>query len=111
MAANPDVTLHTVERGVYYDIPARAEVLTRREDRTGPLLAFLERWAVRPEAPRKLFRLLIGAMSLNRKLRLPWWGPFWIIRNVLDRMPCVRLVIVGPPAKRRTPPPPRSRET
>ena len=110
MAANPNVVLHTVERGVYYDIPARAEVLTRREDRTDPLMAFLGRWAARPEAPQKLFSLAVGAIRMNRRLKLPWWGPFWMVRKLLDRMPCARLVIVSPPTPRRTPPPPKSRE-
>lgn len=110
MTADPNVTLHTVERGIYYDIPARAEVLTSREERTEPLIAFLERWANRPEAPQKLFRLVIGAVRVNRKLRLPWWGPFWMVRKLFDRMPCARLELVGIPTQRRTPPPLRSRE-
>ena len=110
MMANPDVTLHTVQSGLYYDIPARAEVLTRPEDRIGPLIAFLERWADRPEAPRSIFSLAVRAIRINRKLKLPWWGPFWMVRKLFDRMPCARLAIVSPPTLRRTPPPPRSGE-
>ena len=111
MASNPSVTLHTVEGGVYYDIPTRAEVLTAREERAEPLIAFLDRWANRPEAPRRLFGLVVGAIRLNRKLRLPWWGPFWMVRRLFDRMPCARLVMVNAPIQRRTAPPSRSRET
>jgi hypothetical protein len=110
MAADANVTLHTVEHGVYYDIPVKAEVITRREDRTGPLIAFLSRWASRPQATQKLFRLALGAIRVNHKLKLPWWGPFWAARKVLDRMPCARLVMVSFPTPRRGPPPQRSRE-
>jgi hypothetical protein len=97
---NKYVMLHTVEHGVHYDIPATARVITERRERTVPLLAFLDRWASRPGAEQRIFGLLISAIRLNRRLRLPWWGPFYIARRILDRMPCVELTFAGNPARR-----------
>jgi len=110
MGANPKVIVHTVERGIYYDIPTTARVLTRRAERIAPLLDFLDRWATRPEAPRRLFSLIVCAIRLNHRFRLPWWGPFWLVRKLFDRMPCVQLLIVASPARRRRPPPSRSNQ-
>jgi hypothetical protein len=104
--ADPTVTIHTVERGIYYDIAAVARVITDRNDRTGPLLAFLDRWANRPEGKQRVFSWLIGAIKINRRLHLPWWGPFYLARRIMDRMPCVELTFVGPAIRRLTPPPP-----
>ena len=104
MAANPRVVVHTVE-GAGYDIAAMARVLRERDERTPPLLAFLERWASRPEAPRALFSLLVRAIRLNLSLRLPWWGPYYLVRRIMDRMPCVEITFVSAPVRRRGPPP------
>lgn len=103
--ANPTVTIHTVEHGVYFDIPAVARVITDRNDRTGPLLAFLDRWANRPEAEQRVFGWLVATIRVNRRLHLPWWGPFYLARRIMDRMPCVELTFVGPASRRLTPPP------
>ena len=110
MGANPNVTLHTVERGIYYDIPTTARVLTLRTDRIAPLIAFLDRWATRPEAPRRVFSLIVCAIRVNRRMRLPWWGPFWLVRKLFDRMPCAQLSIVASPTLRRSQPPARSNQ-
>ena len=128
MAANPDVTLHTVESHPHYDIPARARVLrasTRRrggterprgmggghrrteggrDERMDHVLAFVERWAARGAGGPPL-RLALRAIRLNRALRLPWWGPFYLVRRVLDAMPCVEIEMVGEPTVRPDPPP------
>ena len=105
LAAGPDVVVHTVERGLYYDIPATARVLRDRRERTAPLLAFLDRWAARPEASRPVFRCAVEAMKLNHRFRLPWCGPFWLAQRILDRMPCAELTLVGTPTRRSMPPP------
>ncbi len=102
---HPAVTVHTVESNVYYDIPTVARVITDRADRTYPLLAFLDRWAHRPEAEQRLFGWLIAAIRINRRLHLPWWGPFYLARRIMDRMPCVELTFAGPPVQRLHPPP------
>ena len=109
MAAHPNVTLHTVEAHPRYDVPARARVLRGRDERsrnerTGHVLAFVERWANRGAGGLGL-RLALRAVRLNRALRLPWWGPFYLARRVLDAMPCVELQIVGEPVVRRGLPP------
>ena len=109
MAADPHVTLHTVEAHPRYDVPARARVLNRgtegaRDERTDHILAFVQRWANRGAGGLPL-RLALRAVRLNRALRLPWWGPFYLARRVLDAMPCVELEIVGQPVVRRDPPP------
>lgn len=106
IAVSPRVTVHTVEGGRGYDILAVARVLRSRHERTPHLLAFLSRWAARPEAPRKLFVLILRAVRLNRTLRLPWWGPFYLVRRIFDRMPCVELTFVGDPVERSASPPP-----
>ena len=105
MAADPNVTLHTIEAQPHYDVPARARVLRGRDERTPHVLAFIQRWASRGAGGWPL-RLALRAVGLNRALRLPWWGPFYAVRRVLDAMPCVELEIVGEPVLRRGPPPP-----
>ena len=108
IGADPHVTLHTVEGGIWFDIPASARVLLGRDERLPHLLAFIERWAVRGVAPRPLFRLALGAIRLNRALGLPWWGPFYLVRRILDRMPCVEVRMSGPPTRRADGPAPLS---
>ena len=99
MAAHPAVTLHTVEpspNGRLYTLPGTARVLRDREERVPNLLAFIERWALRPGFPRHRFQLALAAIRCNRRLRLPWWGPFALVRRILDRMPCVEITVTGP---------------
>ena len=111
MAANPQVTVHTVEApagGHRYDIPATARVLRDRDERLPHLLGFIERWTGRPGFPRGGFQLALAMIRLNRRLRLPWWGPFYAARKVLDQMPCVELTFTGPPVVRPGGPPPLS---
>jgi deazaflavin-dependent oxidoreductase (nitroreductase family) len=103
--AHPEVIIHTVERGLYYDIPATARVISDRNERTDPLLAFLDRWANRPEAKQRVFGWIVAAIRLNRRLHLPWWGPFYLARRIMDRMPCLELTFTGSPIRTGTPPP------
>jgi deazaflavin-dependent oxidoreductase (nitroreductase family) len=104
--ANPQVIVHTVEGGKGYDIPATARVIHTRQERTPHLLAFLSHWASRPEAPRMLFLLLLKAVRLNRALSLPWWGPFYVVRKVFDRMPCVEITFTEYPRENQGGPSP-----
>lgn len=105
IARNPEVTVHTVEFEPGYDIPATAQVLRDREERMPHLMNFIERWAERPGFPRRKFKFLLGAVKLNRKLKLPWWGPFYLARNIFDQMPCVVITLTGEPVERSGPPP------
>lgn len=105
LARNPAVVVHTVEFEVGYDIEGRARVLRDREERMPHLFAFIERWARRPEFPRRRFGWLLGAVHLNRRLGLPWWGPFYLARRIFDAMPCVVIDLVGEPRRRVGPPP------
>ncbi len=98
--ANPVATVHTVENRVYYDIPAVARVITKRKERTTPLLAFLSRWANRPGAEQRVFGWLIMAIKMNSQLHLPWWGPFYLARRIMDQMPCVEFTFTGPAVPR-----------
>ena len=104
MEGNARVRVHTVE-GAWYDVPAQARVIRERNERIPHLLRFLDRWAMRPEAPRSLFGLALSAIRLNQRLGLPWWGPFYLARTVLDRMPCAELTFSGPPTPRSSAPP------
>ena len=106
MAANPDVTMHTVEFDPWYDIPARARVVRDRKERLPHLLAYIEHWAGRPGFPRGRVMFFLGAVKLNRRLHLPWWGPFWFARRIFDKMPCVDLTFTGEPVLRATGGPP-----
>ena len=106
LARSPDVVLHTVEGAPGFDIPARARVLRDRDERTPHLLTFVERWSGRPGFPVLGFRFLLGAVKLNRRARLPWWGPFWFARRIFDAMPCVLVEFTGEPRRRSAPPPP-----
>ena len=109
MAASPLVTVHTVERlegGQWYDIPATARVLRERNERLSHLLAFIENWTRRPGFPRLRFQVVLALIRLNRRLHFPWWGPFYFVRKVLDRMPCVEVTFTGGPVVRPEGPPP-----
>jgi deazaflavin-dependent oxidoreductase (nitroreductase family) len=108
MAANPDVMLHTVEGSRWYDVPAYARVLRDRNERLQHLLAFIEHWASRMGRERYCMKFALWSIRANRALHLPWWGPFYAARRILDRMPCVEVTIVGPPRQRPGGPPPLS---
>ncbi len=108
MARNGDITVHTVEFEPVYDIPATARVLRNREERIPHLFNFIEHWAQRPGFPRRRFQFLLGAVKLNRRLRLPWWGPFILARRIFDQMPCVVITLTGEPVERGGSPPPLS---
>lgn len=105
MARNPEVTVHTVEFEPGYDIPATARVLRDREERVPYLIKFIERWALRPGFPRRRFQFLLGAVKVNRKFRLPWWGPFLLARRIFDQMPCVLITLDREAIERQGPPP------
>ncbi len=100
LAANPEVIVHTVEGSPGFDIPGRARLLHDREARMPILLAFIDRWSMQPGFPRKRFGVLIGAVKINRRLGLPWWGPFYLARRIFDAMPCVVIDFVGEPRRR-----------
>lgn len=108
MSRNPEVTMHTVELEPGYDIPATARVLRDRNERVPYLIKFVEHWSVRPGFPRLRIQLMLGAVKINRKLRLPWWGPFIFARRIFDQMPCVVITLTGDPKEREPVPPPLS---
>lgn len=105
LAHGPEVAVHTVEGAPGFDIAGRARVLRDREARMPHLLAFIDRWSTRPGFPRRRFGFLLGAVKVNRRLGLPWWGPFYLARRIFDAMPCVVIDLVGEPLRREGPPP------
>jgi hypothetical protein len=105
IARNPEVSLHTVEFKPGYDVTAIARVVRARDQRLPYLLKFIERWTARPGFPRRRFQLLLGSVKLNRRLKLPWWGPFVFARRIFDQMPCVVITFTGEPVRRDGPPP------
>jgi len=105
LAANPEVEVHTVEGDPGFDLSGRARVLCDREERLPHLFAFVERWSLRPGFPRRRFGFLLGAVKLNRRLGLPWWGPFYLARRIFDGMPCVLIRFEGSARLRMGPPP------
>ncbi len=108
MAAHPEVTVHTVEGDQWFDIPATARVLRDRHERVPHLLAFIEHWTEQPGFPRRRFMFVINMIKLNRRLHLPWWGPFYFVRKILDQMPCVEITFTREPTKNPGGPPPLS---
>jgi hypothetical protein len=106
LARNPEVRVHTVEYAPIYEIPGHARVLRDREERLPHLFAFVDRWSERPGFPRRRFAFLLGAVRLNRRLGLPWWGPFYIARRIFDAMPCVLVKFSGAAHPHRGAPPP-----
>jgi deazaflavin-dependent oxidoreductase (nitroreductase family) len=108
MAAHPQVTVHTVEGDKWFDITATARVLRDRNERVPHLLAFIEHWAERPGFPRRRFMFVLNMIKLNRRLHLPWWGPFYLVRKIFDKMPCVEITFTGEPVERPGGPPPMS---
>lgn len=105
IARNSEVTVHTVEFEPVYDISATARVIRDRNERVPYLIKFIEHWTLRPGFPRRRFQFLLGAVKLNRKLRLPWWGPFIFARRIFDQMPCVLITLTGDPVEREGLPP------
>jgi hypothetical protein len=105
LARNPRVAIHTVELGPSWDIDGRARVLRDPVERMPYLMRFIERWMDRPGFPRRRFALALGAVKLNQRLGLGWWGPFRLARRIFDAMPCVVISLVGEPRRRRDPPP------
>jgi hypothetical protein len=102
----PEVVVHTVEREPGWDIAGRARVLRDRDERLPHLFAFVERWSLRPGFPRRRFAFLLGAVRMNRRVGLPWWGPFYLARRIFDAMPCVVIELTGEPIRRVDPAPP-----
>jgi hypothetical protein len=105
MGANSDVTVSTVEGDRWFETAGVARVVRDRNERVPHLLAFIEHWAERPGFPRRRFMFIINMIKLNRKLRLPWWGPFYFARKVLDQMPCVEITFTGDITERTGPQP------
>ena len=105
LAHSPEVAIHTVEGSPGFDIAGRARVLQNREERLPYLFAFVDRWSLQPGFPRRRFGFLLGSVKLNRRLGLPWWGPFYLARRIFDAMPCVVIEFLGEPRRRDGPPP------
>ena len=106
MSRNSTVTVHTVEFEPWFDIPAEARVIRDLDEKLPRLIAFIENWALRPGFPRTRFNLLLGAVKINRTLRLPWWGPFIIAKRIFRGMPCVEITLTGRPVLRAEKGPP-----
>jgi hypothetical protein len=105
MGANGEVTVSTVEGDRWFETAGTARVVRDRNERVPHLIAFIENWAERPGFPRRRFMFIINAIKINRKLHLPWWGPFYFVRKVLDQMPCVEITFTGEITERRGPEP------
>jgi len=95
MARNAQVTVHSVEFEPWFDIPAEARVVRNLNEKLPKIFAFIEHWALRPGFPRTKFKLLLGAVKINRALGLPWWGPFIIAKRIFRGMPCVEITLTG----------------
>ncbi len=110
MARNTKVTVHSVEFEPWFDIPAEAVVVRELNEKLPKIFAFIERWSVRPGFPRLKFKLLLGAVKINRALRLPWWGPFIVAKRIFNGMPCVEITFTGDAVLRSDGAPPQLSE-
>jgi deazaflavin-dependent oxidoreductase (nitroreductase family) len=97
LAAHPEASVLVPTRAGVYALPVRARVLRERRERISPLLRFIGHWAGRMGPRGWGLRALVGVLRAHHALRLPWWGPHALAVRVLDRMPCVELVITGAP--------------
>ena len=84
MQSNPHVTVHTVEFETNWDIIAKARIVEDRNERITYILNYIEHWSVRTGYPRIIMQFSTRMIKLNKKLNLPWWGPFWFARKILD---------------------------
>ncbi len=106
MARNSKVTVHTVEFEPWFDIPGEARVVRDLDEKLPRIFEFIAHWALRPNFPRTKFKILLGAVKINRALRLPWWGPFIIAKRVFNGMPCVEITFTGKAVMREDGAPP-----
>jgi len=110
MSRNSKVTVHSVEGEPWFDIPAEALVVRQLNEKLPKIFAFIEHWALRPGFPRTKFKILLGAVKINRALRLPWWGPFIIAKRIFNGMPCVEITFIGDAVLRSDGAPPQLSE-
>ena len=68
-------------------------------------MKYIERWSKRPGYPRILIQFAIKMIKLNKKLKLPWWGPFWFAKRIFNQMPCVEIEFQDTPKTRKKPVP------
>ena len=106
MSRNPGVTVHTVEFKPWFDLPAQARVIRDLDEKFPKVVTFIEHWAKRPGFPRTRFKILLGAVKINRALKLPWWGPFIIAKRIFNGMPCVEITFTGDAVRRENDGPP-----
>ena len=103
MKANDNVILHTVELEPKWDIPSKARIVENQEERITYILNYIERWSKRPGYPRFIMQISTKIIKLNKKLKLPWWGPFWFAKRILNQMPCVEIEFKETPKIRKFP--------
>ncbi len=97
MKTHQNVTLHTVEFEPKWDIKSKARIVENQEEKIQYILKYIERWSKRPGYPRIFIQFAIKMIYLNKKLKLPWWGPFWIAKRIFYQMPCVEIEFQGIP--------------
>jgi hypothetical protein len=100
ISRNSNVTVHSVEFDPWFDIPATARVIRNLGDKLPRVISFIEHWSLRPGFPRTRFNFLLGAVKINRALKLPWWGPFMLAKKIFNGMPCVEITFTGEPVRR-----------
>jgi hypothetical protein len=105
MKTHQNVILHTVEFEPKWDISSKARIVENQEERITYILNYIERWSKRPGYPRFIMQISTKIIKLNKKLKLPWWGPFWFAKRILNQMPCVEIEFKETPKIRKTPVP------
>jgi deazaflavin-dependent oxidoreductase (nitroreductase family) len=99
LAASPAVVVHTVQGEANYDIPAIAYVIKTRKYRLPHILDFIKHWAARMGPFGIPFRIASMLISVTSFLNIPFWGPLFPVRLLIDRMPCVEISFSDPPIR------------
>ncbi len=105
MSSDPTVTIYTVEGNNWYQIPGQSRVIVSRSQRNHYILKYLDRWNRLPGNRRSIISLVIKSIQLKEKLHMPWWGPFYFVQKIFDKMPCVEIILNGTPEENNFPPP------
>lgn len=105
MSENHQVLIYTVEGSDWYQISGVSQAIRNRFERNQYILKYIDRWNNLPGNKKLLISLIIKSIQIKEKLRIPWWGPFYLVQKIFDKMPCIEIVITGEPQRNYSPPP------
>tara|TARA_A100001037_G_C15149081_1_gene637984 strand:- start:212 stop:709 length:498 start_codon:yes stop_codon:yes gene_type:complete len=108
MSQNPEVMIYTVEGEYWYRIKGISRLVSNKEQRNRYIIQYINRWNNLPGNKRLLISFTLNVVHLREKLHLPWWGPFYLVQKIFEKMPCIEITLVEEPQQSHLPPPPPS---